>query len=114
MLIAAAAAAAAAACVQLLRITATARLGGVASRPGRQAFDAAVWLLLSCTLSDWVFIQVLESSREAGEPLSFEIGAGDITGNPLFQVGPDSAAADHFACLLTWLGYNPSTLPVNG
>jgi hypothetical protein len=61
-----------------------------------------------------VYVQVLESSREAGEPLSFEIGAGDITGNPLFQVGPDSAAADHFACLLTWLGYNPSTLPVNG
>lgn len=27
----------------------------------------------------------MESSREAGQPLSFEIGAGDITGNPLFQ-----------------------------
>lgn len=32
--------------------------------------------------------QVLESSREAGEPLSFEIGAGEIMGNPLYQVRP--------------------------
>lgn len=32
-------------------------------------------------------LQVLESSRDAGEPLSFEIGAGEVMGNPLFQVG---------------------------
>lgn len=29
---------------------------------------------------------MLESSRKDGEPLSFEIGAGEITGNPLYQV----------------------------
>ncbi|GAB4814738.1 hypothetical protein N2152v2_001784 [Parachlorella kessleri] len=28
---------------------------------------------------------ILESSREAGEPTSFQIGAGDIVGNNLYQ-----------------------------
>jgi len=31
--------------------------------------------------------QVLESSYEVNEPLSFEVGAGDMMGNKLFQVG---------------------------
>eukprot|EP00195_Chlamydomonas_chlamydogama_P016531 CAMPEP_0202908502 /NCGR_PEP_ID=MMETSP1392-20130828/46254_1 /ASSEMBLY_ACC=CAM_ASM_000868 /TAXON_ID=225041 /ORGANISM="Chlamydomonas chlamydogama, Strain SAG 11-48b" /LENGTH=193 /DNA_ID=CAMNT_0049597885 /DNA_START=160 /DNA_END=742 /DNA_ORIENTATION=+ len=29
--------------------------------------------------------QVLESSRDAGEPLTFEVGAGEMMGNKLFQ-----------------------------
>lgn len=33
-----------------------------------------------------IAVQVMENSRDADEPLSFEIGAGEITGNPLFQV----------------------------
>jgi len=35
-------------------------------------------------------VQVLESSREKDEPLSFEIGAGEVTGNPLFKVNSSS------------------------
>jgi hypothetical protein len=32
---------------------------------------------------------VLESSQESGEPLTFEVGAGEVMGNKLFQVsGP--------------------------
>jgi hypothetical protein len=30
--------------------------------------------------------QVIESTQDAGEPLSFEIGAGEIMGNPIFKV----------------------------
>lgn len=31
--------------------------------------------------------EVLESSRDEGEEgISFEVGAGDVTGNPFFQV----------------------------
>ncbi len=31
-------------------------------------------------------VQVLESSRDTGEPATFEIGAGEIMGNQLFKV----------------------------
>jgi hypothetical protein len=31
--------------------------------------------------------QVIESTRGADEPLSFEIGAGEVMGNPIFKVG---------------------------
>lgn len=36
-----------------------------------------------------VHLQVLESSYEANEPLCFEVGAGDMMGNKLFQVGQE-------------------------
>lgn len=31
--------------------------------------------------------EVIESTRDAGEPLSFEIGAGEVMANPIFKVG---------------------------
>lgn len=32
-------------------------------------------------------LQVLDSSRDQGEAISFQVGAGDVVGNKLFQVG---------------------------
>jgi len=51
------------------------------------------WL---CTL-----LQELESSRKDGEPLSFEIGAGEITGNPLYQVRW-TAGLQASVCVTRW------------
>jgi hypothetical protein len=50
------------------------------------------------TPCDDVPLQVLESSRDVEEPLTFEVGAGEMMGNRLFQVGGSAACCAYCMC----------------
>jgi hypothetical protein len=55
----------------------------------------------------------MENSRDADEPLSFEIGAGEITGNPLFQVRAnwDKSSSNHTPHTAAAAAVNVLSLP---